>query len=321
VIRRDTRLDPVNGVTRRVVRLRYRKAESAQLRSLATDPDVIADRIDTRRRRIIRGMWFFLTLGLAFTTSGVQQFLAAKLRITDPMWWGAWLVEPMAAGILIMLLTFETEIIAHGIEHNSGAVARLKGTLLFATGFMNVWPSITAPGGWDTKTGTVLVHGLVPAVVFLLAEAMPVIQRRMTEATRHAYRAAVTTQATPAESEFSAVAGSAVSAGSADSATPRPQAPKPAPAEPETAPQPAPAPEPAPTSQPAAGSAGVVKRSRLRLPDSLLRALEATARQAAEQGRALTITDVQRTVKVPDDIAEQLITELVATNGKPLPVS
>jgi len=193
------KIDVSAGVTKRVVDLRRKKAESSQLRGLVDDPDMAAVRIEGQRRVITRGMWLFLTLGLGFTTAGVQDFLAGHRPVTDPLWWGAWLAEPMLAGILIMLLVFESEILSHGIPVDDAWVRRLKRTLLTSTLFMNVYPAL-APAwqkGEAFEFGNLAIHLVVPLVVFMVAEVMPVIQQRMNEAIVKAYRAARATPPPP----------------------------------------------------------------------------------------------------------------------------
>ncbi|MBB4967831.1 hypothetical protein [Saccharothrix violaceirubra] len=187
-------IDVQAGVTRRVVGLRRKRAESAQLRGLVDDPDMVAVRIESQRRLITRGMWFFLTLGLGFTTAGVQDFLAGPRTAADPLWWAAWLAEPMLAGILITLLAFESEVLHRGVAVDSRWVERLKRTLLGSTLFMNVWPTL-APlwtPGVRFEFGNFAVHLVVPLVVFMVAEVMPVIQQRMNQAVTDAYRRAGT---------------------------------------------------------------------------------------------------------------------------------
>ncbi|MCS7476385.1 hypothetical protein ACFFQW_04425 [Umezawaea endophytica] len=192
-------IDVSAGVTKRVVDLRRKKAESSQLRGLVDDPDMLAVRIEGQRRTITRGMWFFLTLGLGFTTAGVQDFLAGHRPITDPLWWAAWLAEPMLAGILIMLLVFESEVLSHGLAVDDVWVRRLKRTLLTSTLFMNVWPALAPIWGTGKafEFGNLAIHLIVPLVVFMVAEVMPVIQQRMNEAILKAYRAAKTTPPRP----------------------------------------------------------------------------------------------------------------------------
>lgn len=188
-------IDVQAGVTKRVVGLRRKKAESAQLRGLVDDPDMVAVRIESQRRLITRGMWFFLALGLGFTTAGVQDFLAGHRPVTDPLWWAAWLAEPMLAGILIMLLVFESEVLHRGVPVDSKWVDWLKRILLGSTLFMNVYPTIAVREGERFEVGNLAIHVMVPVVVFGVAEVMPVIQQRMNQAVTDAYRTANTTTA------------------------------------------------------------------------------------------------------------------------------
>lgn len=264
-------IDVSAGVTKRVVDLRRKKAESSQLRGLVDDPDMLAVRIEGQRRTITRGMWFFLTLGLGFTTAGVQDFLAGHRPITDPLWWAAWLAEPMLAGILIMLLVFESEILSHGIAVDDVWVRRLKRTLLTSTLFMNVWPALAPIWGTDKafEFGNLAIHLIVPLVVFMVAEVMPVIQQRMNEAILKAYRAA----------------------------------------------RPAPEALTVPAAKAPAASPALATSTRIRLPESLLTAVKAKAAEAAADGREFTVADVQATVRVTSDMAEQIVKEVHTRNG------
>ncbi|WP_367131167.1 hypothetical protein [Saccharothrix sp. HUAS TT1] len=199
-------IDVQAGVTRRVVGLRRKRAESAQLRGLVDDPDMVAVRIESQRRLITRGMWFFLALGLGFTTAGVQDFLAGHRPVSDPLWWAAWLAEPMLAGILIMLLVFESEVLHRGVPVDSKWVDWLKRILLISTLFMNVYPTIAVRAGERFEVGNLAIHVMVPVVVFGVAEVMPVIQQRMNQAITDAYRAASTATPQPAPAPAAAAA-------------------------------------------------------------------------------------------------------------------
>jgi hypothetical protein len=205
-------IDVAAGVTRRVVGLRRKRAESAQLRGLVDDPDMVAVRIESQRRLITRGMWFFLALGLGFTTAGVQDFLAGHRPVTDPLWWAAWLAEPMLAGILIMLLVFESEVLHRGVPVDSRWVDWLKRILLTSTLFMNVFPTIAVRAGERFEVGNLAIHVMVPIVVFGVAEVMPVIQQRMNQAVTDAYRTANTTTTAPVATPAPAAAARPVQA-------------------------------------------------------------------------------------------------------------
>ncbi|MBB5958990.1 hypothetical protein FHS29_005599 [Saccharothrix tamanrassetensis] len=175
--------------TRAVRRLRARLAESHQLHGLAEDPLLHAVRLERFRVSITRSMWFFLALGLGFTTTGVHEFLAGRLAPTDPMWWGSWLVEPGLAGILVTLLRWEAEMLSRGLAVDARPVLWLKRLLLGATLVTNVWAALR-PAFGPVNTGMVFLHLVIPLVVFLIAEVMPVIQHRCNAAKDRALAAA-----------------------------------------------------------------------------------------------------------------------------------
>ncbi|XVV03698.1 hypothetical protein ACQPW3_41400 [Actinosynnema sp. CA-248983] len=163
--------------TRAVRRLRARLAESHQLHGLTSDPLLHAVRLERFRVSVTRSMWFFLALGLGFTTTGVHEFLAGHLTPAAVLWWGAWLVEPALAGILVTLLRWEAEMLSQGLAVDAAPVVWLKRLLLGATLVTNVWSSLRPPSG-SVQYGVVFLHVVVPLVVFLIAEVMPVIQHR-----------------------------------------------------------------------------------------------------------------------------------------------
>lgn len=167
--------------TRAVRRLRAQLDEAQDIHQLTTNPLLGAVRADRFRVSVTRSMWFFMTCGLGFTATGVQAFLAGHLGPADPMWWGAWLVEPAFAGILITLLRWEAEMLAHGLAVDDSPVKWLKRVLLGATLITNVWSSLRPPDG-EVNAGMVFLHLVIPLVVFLLAEVMPVIQQRCNSA-------------------------------------------------------------------------------------------------------------------------------------------
>jgi hypothetical protein len=185
------------GETRAVRKLRARLDESRQLHALTGDPQLNAVRADRFRVSITRSMWFFLAAGLGFTTTGVHEFLAGHLTPADPMWWGAWLVEPALAGILITLLRWEAQMLSQGIPIASEPVSWLKRVLLGATLVTNVWCAL-APADGQVNSGMVFLHVVIPLVVFLIAEVMPVIQQRCTTARDNALHSVPPAQ-TPAE--------------------------------------------------------------------------------------------------------------------------
>ncbi|MBY8853314.1 hypothetical protein K7G98_35810, partial [Saccharothrix sp. MB29] len=139
--------------------------ESHQLHDLTSDPLLHAVRLERFRVSVTRSMWFFLALGLGFTTTGVHEFLAGHLSPTDALWWGAWLVEPALAGILVTLLRWEAEMLSQGQAVDAAPVVWLKRLLLGATLVTNVWSSLRPPSG-RVEYGVVFLHVVVPLVVF-----------------------------------------------------------------------------------------------------------------------------------------------------------
>ncbi|SFD67349.1 hypothetical protein SAMN04487819_1024 [Actinopolyspora alba] len=332
--------DSESGRTRRVSDLERRIAESRHLRSLVRDPDLVAVRMETSRRRTVAGLWVFLATGLVFTTTGVHDFLAGNRAIGDPMWWAAWTVEPMFAGLLIVLLNFEATILAHGIAPEAAWWSRIKHVLLGSTLFMNVVPQL-APllGAGSVNLGSLAVHAIIPVIVYGLAEVIPIIQARSRAVILASYETAdqhTPTETTPAEPP-------------PKPPEPEPSAPAPIEAEPMLAP-------PAPTEsetepvqsaassldsgadtrehtdpsevsgepEPAAGDSAVLGRVRpssMRLPEHVVDKLsEAREHAYRTEGRSLTAADVQDIVRLPDTLATTLVAELAVpdTNGHPV---
>ncbi|MCX2732009.1 hypothetical protein OOZ19_17350 [Saccharopolyspora sp. NFXS83] len=269
--------DQNSGNTRRVERLGARIAESKRLRPLSLDPDLIAVAMERTRRRTVAGLWFFLALGLSFTTTGVQAFLAGDATSDDPVWWAAWTVEPMFAGLLILLLNFEAVILAHGVEPGHHWWTRIKRVLLGTTLFMNVIPQLD-PARF--QLGSLAVHLIIPVVVYGLAEVIPVIQARSRQVVMQGYADAAEHDS-PAETR-------------------------------EVVAQPAPAPATQEAPMPTAVPAEPVKRGP-RLPAHVVDALKRARDQAAEEGRGFAPVDVQQVVKVPDAMAAAIHADLITT--------
>lgn len=168
---------------RPVRKLSKRLEVARQLHAL--EQDAALDVVDIERLRVsvTRSLWLFLALGSVFTTTGVQDFLAGHLTPTDPVWWGCWGVEPCLVGILITVLRWEAAMIARGIAVDSRAVDWLKRFLLGSTLVMNVVPALWPRQG-GISAGMLAAHFMVPILVFFLAEVMPIVQARCTQARR-----------------------------------------------------------------------------------------------------------------------------------------
>lgn len=264
------------GATRRVHKLSDRIAEARHLRGLVRDPDLQAVEMERCGRRTLRALWFFLALGLVFTTTGVQQFLAAGAAPTDPAWWAAWTVEPMFAGLLISLLNFEAAILAHGIAPEHPWWTRLKGALLTSTMAMNVLPQL-APlvgAGGEFNVGSLAVHAVVPVIVYGLAEVIPVIQARQRQVITQAY--ALSDQGEP-QSE------------GAETTT---------------------------TEEPTVDERAQARERASKgpkLPAAMLDRVARAKEAARAEDRELTAADVQHVIKVPETLAEQIAADHAAS--------
>lgn len=280
------------GRTRRVRKLGDRISEARQLRGLVRDPDLQAVEMERSGRRTLIGLWFFLALGLVFTTAGVQRFLAGKTTTADPLWWAAWTVEPMFAGLLIVLLNFEAVILAHGVEPGHQWWSRLKHVLLASTMAMNVIPQIVPLlwGRWaEFNPGSMAVHAIIPVIVYGIAEVIPVIQARQRQVILAAYAATDT---------------------------------EPQQAEPSQAAEPAPNPA-AQRQEPAAGMTPESQTAEIpkvvskgpKLPPPMAKAVQAAYTRARGEGREFTADDVHAVIKVPADMADRIVAGYSTTNG------
>lgn len=261
--------------TRAVRRLRHKLDEAHDVHALSADPLLGAVTAERFRVSVTRTMWLFLAIGLGFTTTGVHDFLAGTLPITDPLWWGAWLVEPALAGILINLLRWEAQMLAAGIAIASRWTTALKWVLLAATLVTNVWSALT-PAKGPIKAGNVFLHLLIPLVVFLLAEVMPVMQARCITVRDNALR--LVAQPT-------------------------------APATPERPGKPAAEPVPVPADRSAASPAAPARLSTLRLPGHMNHKLSA---RMTELGRPLDADEVRELLNLPAEFAARVADQLAA---------
>lgn len=281
---------PDAPASRRVRVLAGRLDEARDLHRLATDPLLGAVTADRFRASITRTMWCFLALGLGFTTTGVQDFLAGHLTPHDPLWWGAWLAEPALAGILITLLRWEAAMLAHGLDVAQKPVKYLKRVLLTATLVANVWAGL-APSHGTVSKGMVFFHLVIPIVVFLLAEVMPIIQQQCATARDHALTS--DTAEFPEESTTDTAVETV----------------------PEVTDQPARVPAASPDDSDVEPSTVVLPR--LKLPAPMTERIHAAVTEARQAGREPTAADIQRVVKIPSDLAARIVTDLATANGRP----
>ncbi|SFS94543.1 hypothetical protein [Saccharopolyspora flava] len=298
--------DADDGRTRRVRKLGDRISEARHLRGLIRDPDLQAVEMERNGRWTLAGLWFFLALGLVFTTTGVQQFLAGDSTREDPLWWAAWTVEPMFAGLLIVLLNFEAVILAHGVSPDHQWWSRLKRVLLTSTLLMNVIPQLIPllAGRWgEFNAGSAVVHAIIPVIVYGIAEVIPVIQARQRQVILAAY--AVADPPVPEQP---------VDPGPAE-VPERPEVPE-LPERPATASteRPRPAERPDTTS--------VIGKS-MNLPAGVVQGISDAWEHAKTEGRVFTAADIRQVVRLPEPVAAQIVADLNAaekpvTNGHPV---
>ncbi|MGX4657627.1 hypothetical protein ACWCHM_28490 [Micromonospora sp. SCSIO 07396] len=285
---------------RPVRKLSRRLDVARQLHDLEQDAAAL-DIVDIERLRVsvTRSLWVFLAVGSVFTTTGVQDFLAGHLTPADPVWWGCWGVEPCLVGILITILRWEAAMIARSIDIDSGAVDWLKRFLLGSTLVMNVVPAVWPREG-SISAGMLAAHIMVPVLVFFLAEVMPIVQARCTQARR----AIVLTKPDAKVSEPTVSAPAAVVDVPTVPVMPQQTTPTPAPVpRAETPPPPLP---PAP--------AAVVELHGLGIPAGM----QAQIRQlVADSPTPVTAVDVQRATRLPLPIAARVVDRLtpVTANG------
>ncbi|MER7116684.1 hypothetical protein ABT332_19585 [Saccharomonospora azurea] len=290
------------GRTRRVRKLGKRISEARRLRGLVRDPDLQAVELERRGRRTLLGLWFFLALGLVYTTEGVHAFLSEGTTPADPLWWAAWTVEPMFAGLLITLLNFESVILSHGVGPDHRWWSRLKHVLLASTLAMNVIPQLVPllRGEWERfNLGSLAVHAIIPVIVYGIAEVIPVIQARQREIVLKVYDQADEHEARRAATE------------EPERVQPKPPAPIESATEPALSP--ASRPEPAPPRK----TPSVLGK----LPGSLRETVTALAASAHQQGRPVTVEDITQRVALPEVMVTALVEELNTTvNHHPVPV-
>lgn len=163
-------------------------AESARVRSLANDPDVIALRVERVRTQVDALMWVGIVLGLAFTMVNVQHFAAAGAVAWSLPWLAAWLLDPMVSLVLVAVLRAEQITARYQVSAGVWAT-RTKWFAFTATFVMNTWQAWARlnPAG-------IVLHAVPPLLVLCAAETAPWLRDRLTEATHAAARLATDQQ-------------------------------------------------------------------------------------------------------------------------------
>jgi hypothetical protein len=142
---------------------------AATLREYQQDPSVAALSIERSRERLDRWGWLFIVLGLLFTTVNVAVFVLGPVPEKGYAWYEiavAVVVEPMVAGLLLVLLRGEQIAGRHGLK--TGRWARnTRWTALAFTYLANTW-TYWAVG--DVRG--IFIHSVPVVLVFLAAEAL-----------------------------------------------------------------------------------------------------------------------------------------------------
>ncbi|THV30041.1 hypothetical protein [Glycomyces paridis] len=297
---------------KKVTKLRKRLGEARQVHAIADDPYLKVVELDRFRSSITGALWFFLSVGLAYTTVGVHDFIAEGLTVADPMWWGAWAVEPALAGMLITVLRWEAAMLMRGIRIESRWVSFTKWALLGSTMAMNVLSAL------GTTKVELLLHIAFPALVFCLAEVMPVVMDRFALARAKVLAEIARLDATPAAKE-PASAASPVRAPAAASAQSPVRVSSPVTvanleADFDRAPAPV-SPSLPPVAAATSAPTPPVTYSRPKLPAPTLAQLETRAATLAAAGRTITAADVQEVITLPASMADQTARYLAATHA------
>ncbi len=159
-------------------RLAAQASDAAELRNVATNPDVVALRVERTRRQVDVLAWTGIVLGLGFTMTNVQAFAAAGAERGTPSWWAAWALDPMVSLVLIALLRTE-QTTARWKVRPGAWVRRARWGCLAATYAMNTWTAWAAG-----VPAQVLLHSVPVAVVFVATEAITDARESLTEAIR-----------------------------------------------------------------------------------------------------------------------------------------
>lgn len=157
-------------------RLAAKAAEAAEVRTWQTHPDVVALRVERTRTLVDRLIWGGIIVGLLFTASNVQAFVADTTNAVFGSlgWWAAWLVDPTIAAVLLGILIAERRVAPGQIKLDR--IARVaKWVLLGMTYGANTWQA------WaDRSPAGIMLHSFPPLVVFLAAEVVPGLHDKLT---------------------------------------------------------------------------------------------------------------------------------------------
>ena len=188
--RRRRRGDDEEELTARARERQQEAREAADLRKIATDPDVRALALETAQKHVERIAYCGIVGGLAFTMVNVQAFAAHGEVQFSILWWAAWLLDPVVSAVLIATLVANRTLARYGVS-----MGRLPGVVALvcvaATYVMNTWKS------WaEWSASGIVLHSIPPLIVYLTIEALPAIREQFAVAIAKAHEDA---QAKPDE--------------------------------------------------------------------------------------------------------------------------
>ncbi|GAA0898323.1 hypothetical protein [Pseudonocardia zijingensis] len=161
----------------RAEQLARQAREAAEVRALATRPDVVALRVEGISAQVDALLWAGVGLGLLFTTVNVQRFAAGGAPAFSAVWWAAWLLDPMVS--VVLLAVIRGEQVTARQQLRPAVWARVtKWTAFAATYVMNTWEAWGLHGGAPSAAGVVL-HSIPPLLVLLAAEAGPELREQL----------------------------------------------------------------------------------------------------------------------------------------------
>ncbi|TMR12387.1 conjugal transfer protein TraI [Nonomuraea turkmeniaca] len=157
------------------VRRRRRKAhETARLHRLGRDPEMRAWQAARMRRILTTALMVALTLALAWSTAGVQQFAAEGAEPWSPGWIFAWLVEPFMSIALLGIVGARAYLGTQGQPLDHPKLIRIEYLFLGLTLGMNAWPYLPWTDD-DFTISRLVLHILGPIVAVAIVGALPII--------------------------------------------------------------------------------------------------------------------------------------------------
>jgi hypothetical protein len=164
----------VTADSRRVLRTRRRGAVAEKLVRLRQQPAFVA-LATVRARQIVTAIGLIaLTIALAWSTAGVQQFAAADAPAFGPAWWFAWGVEPFVSLALLTIVIARAFLASRGQSITAQSVRRTEILFLAATLLMNVWRHLPGVAG-QFRVDQLVVHMLGPIVAVCVVTVLPVL--------------------------------------------------------------------------------------------------------------------------------------------------